>query len=228
MDRKARLLQFGELIVKRREVLLTELAERESQANSPVDLVITDVKQTELNSRLIEFHRNELSQVDVSLARIKRGVYGQCDECGSKIPLARLNALPYAVTCIECQRKIELRELTPLDSGEVPGDWSDILDGFALAGSSTAPSPVAGADLYSGPSTALERPAEQEQGHAALAIPLVLTRRKNESIVIGDDITVVVIEIRGDMVRLGIQIPKESTVQLGETLRANAPGTSAL
>ena len=34
---------------------------------------------------------------------------------------------------------------------------------------------------------------------------LVLSRRKNEAIVINDDITVVVVEIRGDTVRLGIQ-----------------------
>jgi cupin 2 domain-containing protein len=38
---------------------------------------------------------------------------------------------------------------------------------------------------------------------------LVLSRKKNESIVINDEITVVVVEIRGDKVRLGIEAPKE-------------------
>ncbi|OHB81144.1 MAG: carbon storage regulator [Planctomycetes bacterium RBG_16_64_12] len=38
---------------------------------------------------------------------------------------------------------------------------------------------------------------------------LVLSRKKNESIVINGDITVVVVEIRGDKVRLGIESPKE-------------------
>ena len=37
---------------------------------------------------------------------------------------------------------------------------------------------------------------------------LVLSRKKNESIVINDDITVVVVEIRGDKVRLGVEAPK--------------------
>lgn len=36
---------------------------------------------------------------------------------------------------------------------------------------------------------------------------LVLARRKNESIVISDDITIVVLNIRGDKVRLGIEAP---------------------
>ena len=41
---------------------------------------------------------------------------------------------------------------------------------------------------------------------------LVLSRKKNESIVINDDITIVVVEIRGDKVRLGVEAPKECPV----------------
>lgn len=45
---------------------------------------------------------------------------------------------------------------------------------------------------------------------------LVLSRKKNESIVINDDITVTVVEIRGDKVRLGIVAPKEIPVHRQE------------
>ena len=45
---------------------------------------------------------------------------------------------------------------------------------------------------------------------------LVLSRKKNESIVINDDITVVVVEIRGDKVRLGVEAPKEVPVHRRE------------
>ena len=45
---------------------------------------------------------------------------------------------------------------------------------------------------------------------------LVLSRTKNESIVINDDITVTVVEIRGDKVRLGIVAPKEIPVHRQE------------
>ncbi len=41
---------------------------------------------------------------------------------------------------------------------------------------------------------------------------LVLSRKKNESIVINNDITIVVVEIRGDKVRLGIDAPQEIPV----------------
>jgi carbon storage regulator len=49
---------------------------------------------------------------------------------------------------------------------------------------------------------------------------LVLSRKKNESIVINDDIRVVVIEIRGDKVRLGIEAPKETPVHRREVYEA--------
>jgi len=45
---------------------------------------------------------------------------------------------------------------------------------------------------------------------------LVLTRKKNESIVINDNIKVTVVEIRGDKVRLGIEAPREIDVHRQE------------
>ena len=49
---------------------------------------------------------------------------------------------------------------------------------------------------------------------------LVLSRKKNESIVINDDITIVVVEIRGDKVRLGVEAPKEIPVHRREVFDA--------
>jgi carbon storage regulator len=45
---------------------------------------------------------------------------------------------------------------------------------------------------------------------------LVLARRLNESIMIGDEIEVVVIDIKGDQVKLGIRAPKRITVHRKE------------
>ena len=49
---------------------------------------------------------------------------------------------------------------------------------------------------------------------------LVLSRKKNESIVIGEDIVVAVVDIRHDKVRLGIEAPKEVSVHRREIYEA--------
>lgn len=49
---------------------------------------------------------------------------------------------------------------------------------------------------------------------------LVLARKKNESIVIREDVVVTVIEVRGDKVRLGIEAPKEVKVHRREVYDA--------
>ena len=49
---------------------------------------------------------------------------------------------------------------------------------------------------------------------------LVLSRKKNESIVINNDIKIVVVEIRGDKVRLGVEAPREVPVHRREVYDA--------
>ena len=49
---------------------------------------------------------------------------------------------------------------------------------------------------------------------------LVLSRKKNESIVISDEIAITVVEIRGDKVRLGINAPSEVPVHRREVYDA--------
>ncbi len=59
---------------------------------------------------------------------------------------------------------------------------------------------------------------------------LVLSRKKNESIVINNDITVTVVEIRGDKVRLGIVAPKEVPVhrqEVYDAIHGKGPGEQA-
>ena len=58
---------------------------------------------------------------------------------------------------------------------------------------------------------------------------LVLSRKKNESIVINDEIIITVVEVRGDKVRLGIQAPREVPVHRSEVhaaIHADEPTTT--
>ena len=49
---------------------------------------------------------------------------------------------------------------------------------------------------------------------------LVLSRKKNESIIINDNIRIVVVEIQGDKIRLGIEAPKDISVHRQEVYEA--------
>jgi carbon storage regulator len=60
---------------------------------------------------------------------------------------------------------------------------------------------------------------------------LVLTRKRNQSIIIGDDIEVTIVEIRGDQVRLGVEAPRSVSVHRREVYeeirQANREAVSA-
>lgn len=80
----------------------------------------------ELSSQLAQLEAKELAQVELALQRIKQGRYGVCDGCALKIPVARLNALPYSTLCVKCQREHES------DSGWMADrealDWANVRD----------------------------------------------------------------------------------------------------
>lgn len=52
-----------------------------------------------------------LDRVNYALQKLKNGTYGICEDCGGRIDRARLEALPQAVYCLECQAKHEYRKL---------------------------------------------------------------------------------------------------------------------
>jgi len=84
----------------------------------------------ELASNLAEVEAKGLAQVEGALTRIKQGKYGTCDGCGTKILVARLNALPYSTLCVKCQRESE-NDSTWL-SARMAGDWGKVKDGDGL------------------------------------------------------------------------------------------------
>jgi RNA polymerase-binding transcription factor DksA len=47
--------------------------------------------------------RSAIEEIDLAIARIHDGTYGQCVSCGARIPKERLKALPYAVLCVRCK-----------------------------------------------------------------------------------------------------------------------------
>ena len=67
----------------------------------------SDLADREKDEALSENIEGMLSLISNALQKIEDGTYGKCDRCGKPIGEARLEALPYAVFCIDCQSRVE-------------------------------------------------------------------------------------------------------------------------
>ena len=69
----------------------------------------SDNFEQEFTLSLMENDGGTLALIESSLERIEEGTYGQCEECGVKIPKTRLNAIPYTTLCVRCAEQQERR-----------------------------------------------------------------------------------------------------------------------
>jgi RNA polymerase-binding protein DksA len=77
----------------------------------PKDLA--DIASDDIDRKMIEAIGSQdlkrLKLIDSALTRIQQGKYGLCVKCGKRIPQDRLEAIPYALMCIECKTVEERR-----------------------------------------------------------------------------------------------------------------------
>ena len=77
----------------------------------PKDLA--DIASDDIDRKMIEAIGSQelkrLKLIDSALTRIQQGKYGLCMKCGKRIPKDRLEAIPYAIMCIECKTAEERR-----------------------------------------------------------------------------------------------------------------------
>ena len=106
-----------EMLLKKREDLVLEIARRskastESAAQDIGDILdsVSEERTRELDLILTDREKRKLAQIDDAIDRIEENLYGLCEECGVKIPKARLKVLPFAKYCVECQEKTEREE----------------------------------------------------------------------------------------------------------------------
>lgn len=131
MARKETLAAMHEILKQRRNALANALAGDDSllkqmnqQSGGDVVDFASDSAYGEISSQLAEVSSRELVNVDHALAMFRTGSYGKCEDCGANIAIARLQALPYATNCIDCQRENEKGG----NSKSGIADWSRILD----------------------------------------------------------------------------------------------------
>src|SRR6516225_10246615 len=114
MARRDALLRLHKSLVARRGDLLKKLAGEwanlqgfgTDNTGDAADVAF-ESGSDEMASQLAELDSRELTQIERALQKLKHGSYGVCESCGNKIPVGRLNALPYSTLCIECQREME-------------------------------------------------------------------------------------------------------------------------
>jgi DnaK suppressor protein len=99
-------------LLEERERLLEEQRETTIQAPDPMTYgsqaaAASQVFAQQRDLALRDHNRLLIEAVDAALARIEAGTYGTCATCGQPIPPERLEALPSAAHCIECQKKAQ-------------------------------------------------------------------------------------------------------------------------
>ena len=85
---------------------LEDETEEETYDNHLADSATATLNR-EIDYTLEENSEQVLSAIDGALLRIENGTYGTCVRCGRPIAEERLEAIPYATRCIDCQRLAE-------------------------------------------------------------------------------------------------------------------------
>jgi RNA polymerase-binding transcription factor DksA len=80
-----------------------------NHAGMPIHMadIGSDNFEQEFTLSLLQNEELVLGEIADALERIRLGTFGRCEDCGSAIPRARLNALPYTRHCVACARKLE-------------------------------------------------------------------------------------------------------------------------
>src|SRR5437660_3564028 len=132
MARRDALLRLHKTLLARRQALrkalageLADLRNFKADSGDSVDVAF-DAGNEEIATQLAELEARELNQIERAMARMKQGTYGLCEHCQGKIPVARLNALPYSTTCIECQREME--HYPGWAGGRGGADWEKVFE----------------------------------------------------------------------------------------------------
>lgn len=109
MNRK-QVEKYRKLLEEKRAALLTRVeaartSEKEGESELAPDLgdrAISTMSR-DLSYQLTTGERDTLRRIDAALDRIGNGTYGECVNCSEKVQLGRLDAVPWARHCIDCQ-----------------------------------------------------------------------------------------------------------------------------
>jgi DnaK suppressor protein len=120
-ERERRRQVLHQMLMRKRQEILKEIEgslgqslsedkqRRLESARDVGDQALMDLDR-ELGISLMEMRNRRRQAIDDALTRLTEGTYGICAECGVEITERRLDAVPFAKLCVECQSKEELLE----------------------------------------------------------------------------------------------------------------------
>jgi RNA polymerase-binding protein DksA len=109
LEEKARLQHQAEELVAEAEELAREREGGDTQFDEESGEGDTVNIERERDLLLSAQARHVVDEIDAALARMKKGTYGVCSYAGRKIPVERLEAIPWADVCVDCKARAERR-----------------------------------------------------------------------------------------------------------------------
>jgi DnaK suppressor protein len=107
-DIKERLLKERELLVQKLQG--NDLSIDDAETPDPVDLAVRNYSKNVMLA-VSENESRQLTLIDEAILRIEDDEYGVCQNCEKDISPKRLQAIPWARYCIDCQELVERGEL---------------------------------------------------------------------------------------------------------------------
>jgi len=110
-----RLQSLKQVLLEKRSELVEQQTTQLDALHSPdkhhladLEEMASDTADTDSLCAIFDLGSSTMEQIDAALEKIDGGTYGTCESCEEPIPHDRIEVLPFAPLCVNCQRKEEL------------------------------------------------------------------------------------------------------------------------
>ena len=104
---RSALLERRESLIQKQALQLDALSSPERHHIADLEEMTSDAADADDLPTLLNLNSSNLDQIDNALEKLEHGTYGTCERCEDPIPKARLEFLPFAALCVDCQRQQE-------------------------------------------------------------------------------------------------------------------------
>ena len=111
LEMDSNFMGLKKILMKRRAKLLSTLKTRKNERTDLRHGDDIDQAESAYEQEMSYIFRgresDEIKAINVALAKINKGTYGICDNCGEMIGMKRIEAMPFEKYCVDCQEEFE-------------------------------------------------------------------------------------------------------------------------